>query len=162
MAKKAEFHMPPNLSYGAALKIETAKKMLQAAEKEAERLKVPMSIAICDAGTNLVAFHRMDDAPLSSIQIAQDKAYTAVCGKMATGYWKPLFEGDIVPLHFHQRWVTFWGGYPIVEKKTIVGGIGVSGGSFEDTLVVRAALKAGGYSLTEVKQVIAELKIPDK
>jgi len=74
-----------NLSYGTGLTIDTAKKMLGAGEKEAKKQGVPMAIAIVDAGGNLLAFHRMDNAILVGTQVAMDKAFTAVFGKQHSG-----------------------------------------------------------------------------
>lgn len=71
------------LIYGTGLSLATAKKMLEAAEKRGEELGVPMTVAIADSGGNLIGLIRMDNAMLCSIQIAQDKAYTAVFKKDA-------------------------------------------------------------------------------
>ncbi len=143
------------LSYGPSLTLDIAKKMLEAGEKEAEKQGVPMSIAISDAGGNLIAFRRMDNAALFSIQIAMDKAFTTVFGKMPTGNFANLYRtGELVPLFFHKRWITFPGGFPIIKDGRILGGIGVSGGTIEDVYVVRAALKTGGFILDEVDTVI--------
>jgi len=143
------------LSYGSGLTLDIAKKMLEAGEKEAEKQGVPMSIAISDAGGNLIAFRRMDNAALFSIQIAMDKAFTTVFGKMPTGSFCELYHtGELVPLFFHERWITFPGGFPIIKDGRILGGIGVSGGTIEDVYVVSAALKAGGFILDEVDTVI--------
>lgn len=144
-----------SLSYACRLTLGTARKMVEAGEKEAKKQGVPMSIAISDAGGNLMAFGRMDDAALFSIQIALDKAFTAVFGKMPTGSFASQYcTGGLVPLFFHERWITFPGGFPIIESGVIVGGIGVSGGISEDVYVARAALKAGGFSLDEVDAAI--------
>jgi len=119
-----------SLSYGSGLTLGIAKKMLEAGEKEAEEQGVPMSIAISDAGGNLIAFRRMDNAALFSIQIAMDKAFTTVFGKMPTGSFANLYRtGELVPLFFHERWITFPGGFPIIKNGMILGGIGVSGGT---------------------------------
>ena len=143
------------LSYGSGLTLDIAKKMLEAGEKEAEKQGVPMSMAISDTGGNLIAFRRMDNAALFSIQIAMDKAFTTVFGKMPTGNFANLYRtGELVPLFFHERWITFPGGFPIIKDGRILGGIGVSGGTIEDVYVVRAALKAGGFILDEVDTVI--------
>ena len=159
MATAKQPIMPVNLSYGVGLTLDTAKKMLEAGEKEAEEQGVPMVIAICDAGGNLLALHRMDKAPLVSVQIAINKAFTAVFGKKPTGRWKSLFsEGEITPLFFHERWITFWGGFPIIKNEIIVGGIGVSGGTVEDLYVARAALRAGGFSLKDADDDIAKVE----
>ena len=140
-----------SLSYGSGLTLDVANKMLEAGEKEAEKQGVPMSMAISDSGGNLMAFRRMDNAALFSIQIALDKAFTTVFGKMPTGSFCNLYRtGELVPLFFHERWITFPGGFPIIKNGVTLGGIGVSGGTIEDVYVARAALKAGGFSLGEV------------
>ena len=143
------------LSYGPGLTLDIAKKMLEAGEKEAEKQGVPMSMAIGDAGGNLLAFRRMDNAALFSIQIAMDKAFTTVFGKMPTGSFCELYHtGELVPLFFHERWITFPGGFPIIKNGMILGGIGVSGGTIEDVYVVKAALKAGGFILEDTDAAI--------
>lgn len=148
---------PGLLSYAPGLTLQIAKKMLDAGEKEAERIGCPMVIAIADSGGNLLALNRMEEALLASIQIAQDKAYTAVMGKMPTLFWKGQYDtGELVPLFFHNRWITFAGGFPIITDDKILGGIGVSGGRLmEDTSVARAALKAGGFRIKETDDIIA-------
>ena len=144
-----------NLSYGSHLALYVARKMLEAGEREAEKQGVPMSMAISDAGGNLIAFSRMDDAALFSISIAMDKAFTAVFGKMPTGSFADFYRmGELVPLFFHKRWITFPGGFPIMKHGMLLGGIGVSGGTIEDVYVARAALKAGGFILDDVDAVI--------
>ena len=143
------------LSYGSGLTLDIAKKMLEAGEKEAEKQGVPMSMAISDTGGNLIAFRRMDNAALFSIRIALDKAFTTVFGKMPTGNFADLYRtGELVPLFFHERWITFPGGFPIIKNGMILGGIGVSGGTIEDVYVVKAALKAGGFILEDTDAAI--------
>jgi uncharacterized protein GlcG (DUF336 family) len=144
--------------YGSGLTLEIVKKMLEAGEKEAIKQGVPMAMAVTDAGGNLMAFHRMDNVMMASTQIAMDKAYTAVMGKMATWKFGDFYRGGVlVPLFFHERWITFPGGFPILKDCSLVGGIGVSGGVAEDVMVVRAALKAGGFALDEADECINAL-----
>jgi len=147
------------LSYGSGLTLDIAKKMLEAGEKEAEKQGVPMSIAISDAGGNLIAFRRMDNAALFSTQIAMDKAFTTVFGKMPTRSFADLYRtGELIPLFFHERWITFPGGFPIIKNGMILGGIGVSGGTIEDVYVVKAALNAGGFIFDEVDAAIMAIR----
>jgi uncharacterized protein GlcG (DUF336 family) len=142
--------------YGPGLNLETAKKMLEAGLKEAVKQGVPMAMAISDSGGNLLAFFRMDNTVLLSTQIAMDKAYTAVYGKQATGNYGPFYQaGELVPLFFHERWITFPGGYPIIKEGTLVGGLGVSGGRVEDNYVARTMLKSGGFSTADVDAYLA-------
>ena len=134
--------------YSPGLTLETAKKMLLAAESEALKQDLVMTIAVADSGGNLVALHRMDDAALFTVQVAMDKAYTAVLGKLSTADWENIYtSGELVPLFFHNRWIAFPGGFPLVKDGKIYGGIGVSGATTEgDTAVAKAAIVAGGFS----------------
>jgi len=148
-----------SLSYGSGLTLDIAEKMLKAGEKEAEKQGVLVSMAISDAGGNLIAFSRMDNAALFSIQIAIDKAFTTVFGKMPTGSFASQFcTGGLVPLFFHERWITFPGGFPIIKNGVILGGIGVSGGIIEDVYIAKAALEAGGFILDEVDAAVMATK----
>jgi uncharacterized protein GlcG (DUF336 family) len=136
--------------YGPGLTLETAKNMLDAGEKEALQQGVPMAMAISDQAGNLLAFRRMDNTILASTQIALDKAYTSVYGKQPTGAYKANYlSGELVPLFFHERWITFPGGFPLIKNGVIMGGLGVSGGVIEDCYVARAILRAGGFSTSE-------------
>ena len=128
------------------LSAEAAKKLIAAAEKKAQELKKAMVIAICDESGNLKAFSRMDNAPLISVQIAQDKAWTAISFGIATHQWYEFIKGDpplLAGIVHTPRLVVFGGGYPISIGGQVVGGIGVSGGHYtEDMQVAEAAIKA--------------------
>ncbi len=155
MSKQSE-QTPPawkagNRNYGTGLTLKIAREMLEAGEKEAERQGVPMVIAITDSGGNLLAFIRMDNALLLSINVAMDKAFTAVLSKLPTA--PP--PGGINPPFIHKRWIQFPGGFPIIKDGVLLGGVGVSGGTVEDLYVARAALAAGGFSLDEVNAVLS-------
>ena len=63
--------------------LEAAKRMVEAAEKKAIEINVPMVITVCDMGGNLVLLHRMEDSLLASLEIAQNKAYTAVASTVS-------------------------------------------------------------------------------
>ncbi len=145
------------LRYGEGLTLKVARKMLQAGEKEALKQGVPMAMAIADSGGNLLAFERMDHTMLCSVQIALDKAYTSVFGKQSTGEFSGAYKaGVLVPLFFHERWITFPGGFPLIKDGVIMGGLGVSGGVVEDLYVARAALQAGNFDTTEIEQFISQ------
>jgi len=59
---------------------ELARKMVDAAVAKARELGVCENVAILDDGGNLKAFSRMDGAPFLCIEMAQNKAYTALFG----------------------------------------------------------------------------------
>ena len=128
------------------LSAEAAKKLIAAAEQKSAEIKRNMVIAICDESGNLKAFSRMDGAPLLSVQIAQDKAWTSISFGVATHQWFDFIKNDPPLLHgivHTPRLIVFGGGYPIKVDGQLVGGIGVSGGHWsEDMQVAEAALKA--------------------
>ena len=107
-------------------------KILNARAKE---LGTKVVSAVCDAGGNLVAFIRDDDAFIASIDIAINKAYTAVALKMETEKLAELAAPN-GPLYGIQQTnggkiVIFGGGAPIYRNGEIIGGFGVSGGTAE-------------------------------
>jgi cob(I)alamin adenosyltransferase len=148
------------LSYSTGITFDIAKKMIDGAMTEAKKQGLTMVIAIADAGGNLVAFGRMDEAMLVSIQIAMDKAFTAVYGKVPTQIWRTIVQsGNIPPLFIHERWTAFAGGFPLIKGKQLLGGIGCSGATaYGDTSVARAGLLAGGFSTEEADNILKELK----
>jgi glc operon protein GlcG len=147
------------LSYGTGLTFDTAKKMIEAAMEEAKKQGLTMVIAVADAGGNLIAFGRMDDAMLASINIAMDKGFTAAYGKIPTQIWRDIVQsGTIPPLFIHERWTAFPGGFPLVKGKQLLGGIGCSGATaYGDTSVARAGLHAGGFSTEDADVILKEL-----
>jgi uncharacterized protein GlcG (DUF336 family) len=126
---------------------EPARRIIAAAEAKAAEIGPPMVIAICDESGVLKAFSRMDGAALLSVQIAQDKAYTAVGFGLSTDAWHgfikddpPLAAGAVGGI---DRLVIFGGGYPIKRSDQIIGAIGVSGGHYtQDMEVAQAGLSA--------------------
>lgn len=128
------------------LTLELAKKMVEQAEMEAKRIGVPMVISIVDEGGHLVACHRMDNALLVSVELAQNKAWTAVALKMPTHDLTPLSVpgAELYGIHTSNngRVVLFGGGIPLADGKNVVGAVGVSGGSVQqDIQVAQAAVQ---------------------
>ena len=123
--------------------LEQAQKIIDASLEKAKQMDLKMNIAIVDAGVNLVAFAKMDDAWIGSIDIALKKAKTARYFNMPTGEigklsqpGKPLFNIE----HSNGGLITFPGGIPIKNSKDeIIGAIGVSGSSVENDHKVAAA-----------------------
>ena len=122
--------------------IEAAQRMIAAAEAKAIEIKIPMCIAVVDCDGTLKSFSRMDGAALLSVQIAQDKAYTAISFGMATHEWYDFVKDDDPLLHGiikTDRLIVFGGGYPIKTDAGIIGGIGVSGGHYSNDMEVAQA-----------------------
>ena len=128
---------------------EAAQSAVLGAARCAEAAGVAVNVAVVDAGGNLAAFLRMPGAFLHSIDIAIDKAYTAAGFGLATGEWTTVLEAHSpavrAGLPMRPRLVCFGGGLPLRADGTLVGGIGVSGGSEQqDEACARAGLRAIG------------------
>lgn len=127
--------------------LEIARRLIEAAKEKALALGVPMVVAVVDAGGNLVALDRQDDALLVSLELARDKAYSAVAVKTDTATIGRLAQPGAELFGLGRasggRIVTFGGGLPLVKDGKVVGGIGVSGGSVaEDTACATAGQNA--------------------
>jgi len=124
-----------------------AHRIIAAAEAKAHEMGHPFVIAVVDDSGVLKAFSRMDGAALLSVQVAQDKAYTAVGFGIPTDGWHDFIKDD-PPLALGapsgiDRLVVFGGGYPISIGGKLVGAIGVSGGHYsQDMDVAQAGLTA--------------------
>jgi uncharacterized protein GlcG (DUF336 family) len=125
-----------------------ARRILAAAEKKAEEIGQPMNVAVVDAGGNLVAFERMENAWLGSIDISQKKAWTSRAFDITT---KDLGthsqSGDqFFGIHASNdgKVMIFAGGIPLKQGGKVVGAIGVSGGSGEQD---HAVAEAGATAL---------------
>ena len=108
---------------------ELAQKMVNAAVAKARELGVTENVAILDDGGNLKAFSRMDGAPVPTIEIAQNKAYTALFGVSTQDFFN-FIQGDpslLAGIPTLARVAAWGGGFPIKVDGEIVGAIGVSG-----------------------------------
>jgi uncharacterized protein GlcG (DUF336 family) len=129
------------------LTLDDAKLMMAAAEKKAVEIGVDMDIAIVDDGGNMLLFQRMDNARITSISIAIDKAFTAGAARKSTraygessGPGGPSFG---INSSIQGRFMIFAGGLPIFIDNEPVGGIGCSSGSpDQDEEVAQAGVDA--------------------
>ncbi len=131
-----------------SIDIATAERAIAAAAKKATELGLKMCIAISDESGDLKAFGRMDGAPKLSIQIAEDKAFTAASYGLPTHVWYDFIKDDPPLLHgitHTPRLIIYGGGFPIVLEGEVVGAIGISGGHYkQDMECARVALQAIG------------------
>lgn len=139
------------------LTLDLARTVLEGALKKAREINSPSSVAIIDAGRELVAFGRMDDALLASVAISQAKAYTARSMNCATRDLgsaaqpgAPLFGLHVAHLAVGHPLVTFGGGVPVIVNGEIIGAVGVSGGSSEQDHEIATA---GATAITEQTNV---------
>ena len=97
--------------------------------RKPETLAFRENVAILDDGGNLKAFSRMDGAPILSIEIAQNEAYTALFGVSTQDFFN-FIQGDpslLAGIPTLARVAAYGGGFPIKVDGEIVGAIGVSG-----------------------------------
>ena len=125
-----------------------ARVAVDAAAAWAQTLGVPVNIAVVDLAGALLAFARLDGAPLLSGSIAQDKAYTvAAFNGVPTHAWFGLIEAEPAlreGIVHRDRLVIFAGGVPVTVDGALVGAVGVSGGTAEqDRQIAEAGAGAG-------------------
>jgi len=123
---------------------ELAQKMVDKAVAKARELGVSENVAILDDGGNLKAFSRMDGAPIPTIEMAQNKAYTALFGISTQDFFN-FIKGDpslLAGVPTLARIAAWGGGFPIKVNGEVVGAIGVSGAPAvqNDVDCARAAL----------------------
>ena len=129
------------------IQLADARRIIAAATKKAEELGQPMNIAVVDAGGNLLAFERMENAWLGSIDISQKKAWTSRAFDITT---KDLGthsqSGDqFFGIHASNggKVMIFAGGIPLKQDGVVVGAVGISGGSGDqDHAVAQAGAEA--------------------
>ncbi len=134
--------MPFDIPYGAPVSLEQAKSLIEAAIAEAKKRGWKMNVAVVDSGGNLVAFERMDNAQLASIDIAMHKARAAAKYRRET----KIFENAIQLSTFHyittlDDVIASRGGIPLVHDGKLIGAIGCSGGTgSQDEATCKAAV----------------------
>ena len=129
-----------------------AKRMMVAAIKKSEEIGIPTTIAIVDAGGHMMLLERMDGGRFHTVHSSTTKAVSAASNRRLT-----TVEGaqgqNLDTLHAiglslaagTNRWTAMEGGFPIFFEGQCVGGIGVSGGDWEqDQVIAKAAVDAIG------------------
>jgi uncharacterized protein GlcG (DUF336 family) len=127
--------------------MEAVKIILDAAVQEAKRIGVDMDIAVTDEDGMLLGFIRMDQAKITSIDIAINKAFTAAGTRKGTHEYAVSggVGGAAFGIHASNggRFTIFGGGLPIIIEGQCVGGVGCSSGSAEqDRTVAQAGIDA--------------------
>lgn len=118
--------------------LKTAALLIEKVEAEASKMGVQVVIAVSDASARPVAVHCMDGAYIGSFDIALNKTFSSAGFKMSTEKLGSLSQPG-QPLygiqHTNQgKVVVFGGGEPLMIHGTMVGALGVSGGSLaQDT-----------------------------
>lgn len=137
------------------LTTEGAKKMVDAATAKAEEYGIAITVAVVDAGGHLICLERMDGGRFHTVQSATTKAVTSASNKRPTTTRGAQNQG-LDTLHAlglslaagPDRWTAMEGGLPILVEGECIGGVGVSGGGWEqDEEIAKVALEALGLKL---------------
>ena len=146
-AKVKPAEKKPEVPQHFVMNLELANKLAEAAKQKAEAMQVPIVFAAVDQHGNLVCMQVMERTLLASHDIAMNKAWTALAFKQTTQNLGKAAAGPngVMPgveAGNKGRVVLFGGGAPIYCNGTIVGAIGISGGTVEqDVTIMNSALK---------------------
>ena len=130
--------------YGAPITLEQAKKAMAGAEAEAKKNSWPVVIVILDSGGQLVMLQRLDNAQWGSVDVAREKARSAVALRRPTKVLQDLVaQGGANLRLLNLGFSVLEGGIPIVADGKIIGSIGVSGvTSQQDAQIAQAGIEA--------------------
>ena len=129
--------------YGSPITLEQANKLIAAAVVEANKNEWPVAIAVVDPAGYLVAFQRLDNTQLGSVEVAIEKAKSAALFRRPTKVFEETLAlgGANLKLLKLPGGLPIEGGLPIVHDGKIIGAIGVSGvQSSEDGQIAAAGL----------------------
>jgi glc operon protein GlcG len=115
--------------YGTPISLEQAKKVIAAAETEAQKNNWFVVITVVDTGGYVVATHRLDNTQLGSIPVAEEKARTAVLYRRPSKVFEDAVAAGGIGLRvLGLRGATpYEGGVPIFVDGKLIGAVGVSG-----------------------------------
>ena len=132
----------PPPGYGVPISLEQAKKIMAGAEAEAKKNNWPVVIAILDSGGQLVMLQRLDNAQWGSVDIAKEKARSAVALRRPTKAFQDLIaQGGVNLRLLTVGYSVLEGGIPIVVDGKIIGAVGVSGvTSQQDAQIAQAGI----------------------
>jgi uncharacterized protein GlcG (DUF336 family) len=134
-----------DFAYGAPIPLAEARRVIAAAQIEAMKNKWSVAIAVVDSGGHLVAFERMDTTQYGSIDVAQEKARTAVAFRRPSKAFQDTIAagGEGMRMLKLPGALPIEGGLPLVIGGKLVGAVGVSGvTSAQDGQIAAAGVAA--------------------
>lgn len=135
--------------------LDEAHTLIEGTKLHADKIGVPMCIAIVDESGNLIAFDRMNGGKITSVTIAQDKAFTAAAARKATHEYNDVCVPGSLAFGIHTevggRISVVGGGLPIFDQAgEVIGGIGLSSGTPAQDMECAAA----GIEYFKQKQLV--------
>lgn len=131
--------------YGAPISLDMARRCMAGAEAEAKKNNWNVVITILDSGSHAVLMQRMDGAQFGSIEVAHEKAYSAVAYRRPTKVFEDIVAQGGAALRILRLpgAIPLEGGLPIIHGGQLIGGIGVSGvTSQQDGQIAQACVNA--------------------
>jgi glc operon protein GlcG len=117
-----------------------ARRAVDLIVEKALQMQKAAAVAVADAHGDLICFARVDGAPVSSIQIAMNKAWTAARERKAT---KEIGEkvkhpekGHDIAYYGDPKYVGWGGGIPVWKNGTVIGAVAVSGLSSNEDIAL--------------------------
>lgn len=142
VAGAAEFATKKTLTLAAA------KEIAAAAEAEALKNKWNVVIAILDDGGHLLYLQRMDETQIGSVEVAQEKARSAVKFKRPTKAFEDALAGGRMAIMTLPGALPVEGGVPLMLDGRLIGAIGVSGVTSQQDGQIAAA---GASAFSKIK-----------
>ena len=130
---------PP--AYGPAITLDQATKVIAGAEAEAKKNNWPVAIVVLDSGGHIVALHRLDNTQFGSVEVARQKAWSAVAYRRPSKVFQDVVAGGGAGLRMLglEGASLLEGGLPLMADGKLVGAIGVSGVTGEQDSQIAAA-----------------------
>jgi len=162
MSSSTSSKAPPAISHLPNLTLHAAQLGIEACQSKARSINVPMNISIVDATLYPLAFARMPGAKLTSIDIANNKAFTAAGHRLPTHMYKEMVWPGGAAYGIDKsnggRFMIIGGGLPIQVDGVVVGAIGCSTGTpKQDQEVAQAGVDAILEYINQQKPVKAKL-----
>ena len=136
----------PPPKYGRPISLDAARKVMAAAEAEANANGWPMAIAIFDSTGHLAMLHRLDQANHGAVALAQRKGEAAIKFRRPTKTFEDMLVAGgagLRMLAMTSELIAVEGGAPLLQDGEVIGSIGVSGmQSHQDAQVANAGARA--------------------
>lgn len=133
-------------AYGPPLSLDKARRVLAAAEAEANANGWPVVISLFDSGGNLKLLQRLDNANHGAVALSQRKAHSAILFRAPTQAFEALLTSGpegLRMLTMAPELLPLAGGLPLLEQGQVIGSIGVSGMQpHQDAQVARAGARS--------------------
>ena len=134
------------------MSLKLAVKLIETVEEKATEMGLAVVVAVSDAAGRPMAVHCMDGAYHGSFDVAVNKTYTSTAFQMSTAKLSRLCQPgqDLYGLQFSNdgKVMILGGGEPLMVGKTMIGALGVSGGSAQEDTDLAA------YGASALKEVI--------